>query len=89
MSWSSLRSLSFWHSHQYPIRIPLLHHLCCMPYPSHPPWLENSNYTWQRVQAMKLLIMQFSPTSRHFISLQSKYSPQHSVLEHHQPVFLP
>jgi hypothetical protein len=26
---------------------------------------------------MKLLIMQFSPTSCHFISLWSEYSPQH------------
>jgi hypothetical protein len=26
---------------------------------------------------MKLLIMQFPPTSRHFISLRSKYSPQY------------
>jgi hypothetical protein len=26
---------------------------------------------------MKLFIMQFPPTSRHFISLLSKYSPQH------------
>jgi hypothetical protein len=28
------------------------------------------------VQAIKLLIMQFSPTSCHFISLRSKYCPQ-------------
>jgi hypothetical protein len=28
---------------------------------------------------MKLLIMQFSPTPCHFISLRSKYSPQHPV----------
>jgi hypothetical protein len=26
----------------------------------HPPWLDHSNYTWQRVQVMKLFIMQFS-----------------------------
>jgi hypothetical protein len=25
--------------------------------PSHPPWLDHSNYTWRRVQVMKLLIM--------------------------------
>jgi hypothetical protein len=36
-----------------------------------------SHPSWRRVQVMKLLIMQFSPTSRHFISLRSKYSPQH------------
>jgi hypothetical protein len=29
---------------------------------------------------MKLLIMQFSPASCHFISLWSKYSPQHPDL---------
>jgi hypothetical protein len=31
---------------------------------------------------MKLLIMQFSPTSCHFVSLRFKYSPQHLVLKH-------
>jgi hypothetical protein len=30
---------------------------------------------------MKLLIMQFSPTSYHFISLASKYYPEHSFLD--------
>jgi hypothetical protein len=36
---------------------------------------------------MKLLIMQFSPTSCHFISLWSKYSRQHPVLKHPQSMF--
>jgi hypothetical protein len=68
---------------QYPICIPLLHsrYMTCL---YHPPWLDHSNYTWQRVQVMKLLIMQFSPTSCHFIPLRSKYSPQHP-----QSIFLP
>jgi hypothetical protein len=30
---------------------------------------------------MKLLVMQFSPLSCHFIALQCKYSPQHPVLK--------
>jgi hypothetical protein len=34
-------------------------HSCHMHYPSHPFWFDHSNYTWQRVQFMKLLIMQF------------------------------
>jgi hypothetical protein len=38
-----------------------------MPYPSHPPRLDHSNYIWQRVQVMKFLIMQFSPTAYYFI----------------------
>jgi hypothetical protein len=33
--------------------------------------------------------MQFSPASRHFLPLSSKYSPQHPVLKHHQSVFFP
>jgi hypothetical protein len=41
-------------------------------FPSHPPQLDDSCYTSQRVQVMKLLIIQFSPTSyfniRHQIS---------------------
>jgi hypothetical protein len=43
----------------------------------------------RRVQIMKLLIMQISPTARHFIPLRSKYSPQHPVLKHPQSMFLP
>jgi hypothetical protein len=33
--------------------------------------------------------MQFSPISCQFISLRSKYSPQHPVLKHPQSMFLP
>jgi hypothetical protein len=57
-----------------------------MPYPPHPPWLDHFNYTWRRVQVMKLLIMQFSPTC-HFIPFRSKYSPQHPVLKRPQTPF--
>jgi hypothetical protein len=28
--------------------------LCCMPCPSHPPWLDHSNYTWRSVQVMNI-----------------------------------
>jgi hypothetical protein len=44
---------------------------------------------WWRVQIMKLLIMQFTPTSCHFISLQFKYSLQQPVLKHRGPMSLP
>jgi hypothetical protein len=33
-----------------------------MPCPSHPPWLDHCNYTWGRIQVMKLLIMKFYST---------------------------
>jgi hypothetical protein len=48
--------------------------------PAYPPCVGNSNYTWRSVQVMKLLIMQFSPTSYHLIPLSSKQSPQHPAL---------
>jgi hypothetical protein len=63
-------------------------HACYVNCPSHPPWLDYSNYTWRRVKVMKLLIMQFSQTSRHFISLRPKYSSQRPVLKHPQSMFL-
>jgi hypothetical protein len=47
-------------------------HSCYMSCPSHLPRLDHSNYTWRWVQVMKLLIMQFSLTSCHFISLWYK-----------------
>jgi hypothetical protein len=50
------------------------HHSCYMPFPSDPPWLHHSNYTWRTLQVLKL-IMQFSPASCHFMSLRPKYSP--------------
>jgi hypothetical protein len=62
-----------------------------MPCPSHPPWLDHTNYAWRRVKVMKLLIMKFSPSSCHYISLWPKYSPLHPVLKHpHQmnPILL-
>jgi hypothetical protein len=45
-------------------------HSCYTPYPPHPHRPDNSNDTWRRVQIMKLLVMQFSPPSRHFIPLR-------------------
>jgi hypothetical protein len=87
--WSSQWSLSVWLSHQYPISIPLLSHSCYMPCTSYHHWLENFNYTWRKVQVMKLFIMQFSPTSHHFIYLWLKYSTKHPILKHAQSMLLP
>jgi hypothetical protein len=38
---------------------------------------------------MKLLVMQFSSTSRRLTSLWSKYSPQHPVLKRPQFMYFP
>jgi hypothetical protein len=56
-SWFSQLSLSFRISHQYPICIPFLSHSYYKPCQSYPSWLDYSNYTWRRVQVMKLLII--------------------------------
>jgi hypothetical protein len=55
---------------------------CYRSRPSHPPLLRNSNYsyTWSRVQITKLLVTQFSPSSRHSTPLPSKSPPQQPVL---------
>jgi hypothetical protein len=56
------------------------------PCPSHTLWLDHSDYTRTsgKVQDMKLLIMHFSPTFPHFISLWTKYVPLHPVFKHPQ-----
>jgi hypothetical protein len=90
MTWSSKWSLSSRHSHQV-----LYAFLTCPMHATRPANLVFlylivlRNYTWRRVQVMKLLIMQFSPASCHFIPLRPKKLPQHPVLRHPQSVFLP
>jgi hypothetical protein len=61
MSWSSKSSLSFWLSQ------PITYTRSSSPHSSHPPWINHSNYTWQRVQITKLFVMQLSPPSHSFI----------------------
>jgi hypothetical protein len=58
-----------------------------MARPPHPFRLDHSNYTWGRVQIVKLLVMQFYLFSCYFIPFRSKYSPQHPVLKHPQFMF--
>jgi hypothetical protein len=49
----------------------LVPHMRYMPCPSHPPCLGPSNYIWQRLQVMELLIIQFS----HPPTISSLYGP--------------
>jgi hypothetical protein len=53
-----------------------------MPRSSQPPSYDHPNNIRWGVQFTNLLIMQFSPATCHFLSLRSKYSPQHPVLKH-------
>jgi hypothetical protein len=72
---SSEWSLPFRLSNQNIVCIFNLCHARYMSRPSHPPWSDHPNNIWWSVQVMKLLIMQSSPASRHFLRLRSKYSP--------------
>jgi hypothetical protein len=47
-----------------------------MSRPPHPPWFNHPNNIWWRIQAMKFIIMLFSPRSV-FLPFRSKYLPQH------------
>jgi hypothetical protein len=47
--------LPFWLSKQNSICITLLPHAGYMPCLFHPSWHDHSNYTWRKVQVMKLL----------------------------------
>jgi hypothetical protein len=51
-----------------------------MSHPFHPPWCDHPNNIWLSVQFMKLIIMQSSPASCHFLPHRHKYSPQLETL---------
>jgi hypothetical protein len=57
-------------------------HAYYMPCPSNPSWYDHPNNIWWRVQIMQLFIVLFFPSSFYFLSLRSKYSPQHPVFKH-------
>ena len=62
-----------WVSAENPQNISFLPNECYMPILSYWPWFHQSNNVWCVVQIMKLLIMQFSPVSCHFLSFVPKY----------------
>jgi hypothetical protein len=64
-------------------------HARYMSHPSHAPKRDHSIYIWPGLQVSKLLFVQFSPISYHFITLRSTYSPEQPVFGHPQFIFLP
>jgi hypothetical protein len=54
----------------------------------HPPCLNHFNYTWRSISVMKLLAMQPSPTSCHFMPRGSKYSELAHLILHNVPYYL-
>jgi hypothetical protein len=59
-----------------------------MSHPPHPPPFNHPNNIRWRIQAVKFVIMKFSPWSI-FLPFRSKYLPQHSVLKNPLSAFFP
>jgi hypothetical protein len=82
-------TLSLRFPHQNPVQVYPLTHLSYMPRPSHSSRFYHPHNCGWSVQIMKLLIMKFSPLPCYLVPLRPKYSPQHPILKHPQPTFLP
>ena len=65
-----------------------LPHKCYMPRQSH-SWVYHPHIIGWGLQIHQLLIMQFPPLTCYLIPPGPKYSPQHPILKHPQPAFLP
>jgi hypothetical protein len=76
-------SLPFRFSNQNIVHISHMSHSCRTSRPPHPPWFDHFHNICWSVQVTKLLIMQSSSASRHFLPLRSNYSRQHPVLKSH------
>jgi hypothetical protein len=77
----------------------LCKHFSCLPScyvfrKYHPPWFDHFNNICWRVQIMKLLTLQSSPSFHYipthslFLSLKSEYFPQHPVLKTPLPIYI-
>jgi hypothetical protein len=69
---SSQWSLPFWPPKQNPTNTSPLPHASYMSRPSHPPWFNRPNNIRWRIQAVKFIIVQFSPRSI-FLPFRSKF----------------
>ena len=64
-------------------------HTCYMPQPSHSSLFYHPNSIGWAVRIIKLFNLLFFPFPCYFVPLRPKYSPQHPILKHPQPSFLP
>jgi len=75
--------------HQNPVRTAPVSHTCYMPCPSHSSWFDHPSNTWRKLGTKKFPIMQSSPRPCYLFPVATKLLPQHHLLEHSQPTFLP
>jgi len=76
-------------SHQNPVYASPLTYSRYMSRPSHSSRFYHPNNTGCGLQIVKLLIMLFSSFVYYLLPPTLKYSPQHTILRHPQPTFLP
>ena len=80
-------SLSFPHEKLlYTSPLPHARYMLC---PAHSSWFNHPNNTGLGVQIIQFLIMQLHPLPCYLVPVRPKYSPQHPILKHPQPGFLP
>jgi len=72
-----------------PLKTSPVSHTCLMPHPSHSIWFNHLNNIWWALHIIKVLAVQSSELPHYLIPLRPKYLPQHPILEHSQPTFLP
>ena len=64
-------------------------HACHMPRPSHSSSFGRPNNICWAVQIIKLVVKHCSPLPCYLVPLRPKYLPQHPILKHPSPMFLP
>ena len=86
-SWSSKWSLSLRFPHQNPIYAPPVPHICYMPCSSHSFQFHHPITLGEEYRSLSSSLYSFLHP-RYLVSPRPKYSPQHLILQHPQPVFL-
>jgi hypothetical protein len=82
-------SPSFRFPHQNPVHASPLTHTRYMPHSSLSSLFKYPKSNGWELQIIKLLIMSLSPLPCHLVLLRPKYSSQHPILKHPQPMFFP
>jgi hypothetical protein len=60
-----------------------------MSRPSYSSWCDRPNNIWWAVEITQLLIMQFPTLPYYLLPLRTIYLPQHPILKHPQPIYIP
>jgi hypothetical protein len=74
---------------QYPVCISALSLKFHRPCSFHSSWFYHPNNIWWGVQIITLLFMQSFLFPCYLVPLRTKYLPQHLILQHPRPMFLP